>query len=208
MDIESRVWIKISGEKPWQKGVISHIVTLEVNKLTSCIKKNFKFYIQDNSTGEFTGEAGEISSWSLEGLDDEFEYVKLRNMNESEDVSKVDDLVTLSYLHEPAILICLRSRFEQDLIYTNTGPILIALNPFKKLSIYSPEVVAYYRQSGEQRKYGLEGSHTPPHVYKIADNAFRQMVNNFYDEDSDQSILVSGESGSGNIILLIYTINY
>jgi hypothetical protein len=43
----------------------------------------------------------------------------------------VDDLIGLTHLHEPAILHALRLRYDVDIIYTNTGPILLAINPFK-----------------------------------------------------------------------------
>ena len=43
----------------------------------------------------------------------------------------VDDLIGLTHLHEPAILHALRLRYDADIIYTNTGPILLAINPFK-----------------------------------------------------------------------------
>lgn len=40
--------------------------------------------------------------------------------------------------------VCLVSR---DVIYTYTGPILLAVNPFKSLpSLYTPETLALYRQ--------------------------------------------------------------
>jgi myosin V len=40
-------------------------------------------------------------------------------------------LTVLTHLHEPEILYALQLRYDKDLIYTSTGPILIALNPFK-----------------------------------------------------------------------------
>lgn len=43
----------------------------------------------------------------------------------------VDDLIGLTHLHEPAILHALRLRYDADIIYTSTGPILLAINPFK-----------------------------------------------------------------------------
>ena len=43
----------------------------------------------------------------------------------------VDDLIGLTHLHEPAVLHALRLRYDVDAIYTNTGPILLAINPFK-----------------------------------------------------------------------------
>ena len=42
-----------------------------------------------------------------------------------------DDLTSLTHLHEAAVLDSLDIRFETDCIYTFTGPILIAVNPFK-----------------------------------------------------------------------------
>ena len=47
-----------------------------------------------------------------------------------------EDLVHLTHLHEPAVVETLFSRYEQNLIYTATGPILLALNPCK-LCIHS-----------------------------------------------------------------------
>lgn len=44
--------------------------------------------------------------------------LKLRN---GEDVSLVQDLITLPHLHEPAILHSLQERFEEGAIYTFTG---------------------------------------------------------------------------------------
>jgi myosin heavy subunit len=53
-------------------------------------------------------------------------------------VSKtVDDLIHLPHLHEPEILHVLSMRFRNNLIYTYTGPILLAVNPFKPLPLYS-----------------------------------------------------------------------
>ena len=43
----------------------------------------------------------------------------------------VDDLIGLTHLHEPAILHAIRLRYDADIIYTSTGPILLAINPFK-----------------------------------------------------------------------------
>jgi len=45
------------------------------------------------------------------------------------------DLTTLSYLHEPAVLHNLKVRYAKDEIYTFTGAILIALNPWKPVSL-------------------------------------------------------------------------
>ncbi|KAI7735645.1 hypothetical protein M8C21_005192, partial [Ambrosia artemisiifolia] len=98
----------------------------------------------------------------------------------------VDDMTRLAYLHEPGVLQNLKSRYHHDQIYTYTGSILIAVNPFKRLPhLYTTDVMADYKQA-------LFGE-LSPHPYAIAHTAYRQMVN----QEISQSILVSGESGAG-----------
>lgn len=57
----------------------------------------------------------------------------------------IPDLTQLSYLNEPAILGNLAARYGEDAIYTNAGPVLIALNPCKELPLYSDEVQHDYK---------------------------------------------------------------
>ncbi|EFJ44389.1 type XI myosin heavy chain MyoA [Volvox carteri f. nagariensis] len=98
----------------------------------------------------------------------------------------VDDMTRLSYLHEPAVLWNLNTRYAYDDIYTYTGTILIAINPFTSLPhLYGEHMMNQYR--------GVEIGDYAPHVYAIADAAYRQMRK----EMKGQSILVSGESGAG-----------
>lgn len=73
----------------------------------------------------------------------------------------------LSTLHEAAILDNIQHRFRMDLIYTNTGPILIAMNPFKWLPIYGDDVIGRYHG----RPYGA----LPPHCYQEAEDAFTSL---------------------------------
>ncbi|HAW20705.1 MAG TPA: hypothetical protein DCX14_11025, partial [Flavobacteriales bacterium] len=54
------------------------------------------------------------------------------------------DLILLPHLNEAAILNVLRMRYRSDVIYTATGPIIIALNPFKRMPIYSEAVLEKY----------------------------------------------------------------
>ncbi|CAK9869416.1 unnamed protein product [Sphagnum jensenii] len=97
----------------------------------------------------------------------------------------VDDLIKLSYLNEPAVLHDLTHRYAQDKIYTRAGPVLIAVNPFKKVPIYTADFVQAYRRK--------TGPSLQPHVYMTADTAFGAMVR----EGINQSIIISGESGAG-----------
>ncbi|XP_061374694.1 myosin-6-like [Gastrolobium bilobum] len=98
----------------------------------------------------------------------------------------VEDMTRLAYLHEPGVLQNLQLRYDLNEIYTYTGNILIAVNPFQRLPhLYASETMAQYKGAafGEQS----------PHPFAIAAHAYRKMIN----EETSQSILVSGESGAG-----------
>ncbi|CAL0328901.1 unnamed protein product [Lupinus luteus] len=95
----------------------------------------------------------------------------------------VDDLIKLSYLNEPSVLHNLKFRYSKEIIYSKAGPILIALNPFKDLQIYGNDHVSGYGQK-------FSDSH---HVYALADAAYNDMIK----DELNQSIIISGESGSG-----------
>ncbi|KAK3187746.1 hypothetical protein Dsin_027307 [Dipteronia sinensis] len=100
--------------------------------------------------------------------------------------SGVDDMTKLAYLHEPGVLQNLRCRYDMNEIYTYTGNILIAVNPFRRL----PHL--YDSQTMEQYK-GAAFGELSPHPFAVADSAYRLMIN----EGISQAILVSGESGAG-----------
>ncbi|KMZ72549.1 Myosin-1 [Zostera marina] len=96
----------------------------------------------------------------------------------------VDDLMQLSYLNEPSVLYNLQYRYSQNMIYTKAGPVLVAINPFKKIAnLYGNSYIQAYRSKS------LES----PHVYAIADTALREMIR----DEINQSIIISGESGAG-----------
>ncbi|KAG6772033.1 hypothetical protein POTOM_023429 [Populus tomentosa] len=98
----------------------------------------------------------------------------------------VDDMTKLSYLHEPGVLHNLAARYELNEIYTYTGNILIAINPFQRLPhLYDTHMMEQYK--------GAAFGELSPHVFAVADVAYRQMIN----EGKSNSILVSGESGAG-----------
>lgn len=99
-----------------------------------------------------------------------------------------NDLTSLSYLHEPAVLHTLKVRFmNYNAIYTYCGIVLVAINPYQELSIYSQDTVLAYRN---RNQYGS----LDPHIFAVAEEAFTKMER----ESQDQSIIVSGESGAGN----------
>jgi myosin-5 len=58
-------------------------------------------------------------------------------------------LADLSYLHEPAVLATIKRRYAQETIYTYSGIVLIAMNPFQKMPLYSADIMREY--SGKRR---------------------------------------------------------
>ena len=96
------------------------------------------------------------------------------------------DLAQLVHLSEPNLLHTLACRYAAGHIYTYTGTILIALNPWRDLSLlYGLSELVRYRE----QPLGV----LPPHLFALADTAFRGVQL----ESEDQTILVSGESGAG-----------
>ncbi|XP_077150565.1 unconventional myosin-Ic isoform X1 [Ranitomeya variabilis] len=98
----------------------------------------------------------------------------------------VQDFVLLeNYTSEAAFIENLRKRFKENLIYTYIGSVLVSVNPYKELEIYSKQHMERYR--------GVSFYEVSPHIYAIADNSYRSLRT----ERKDQCILISGESGAG-----------
>ncbi|KAL3989236.1 Myosin head (motor domain) family protein [Acanthocheilonema viteae] len=100
-------------------------------------------------------------------------------------VQGVEDMISLGDLHEAALLRNLFVRYNNKLIYTYVGSVLIAVNPNTSLPIYSMEQIRLYRN----RRIG----ELPPHIFAIANSAYYNMKSS----NRDQCIFISGESGSG-----------
>ncbi|XP_060732371.1 unconventional myosin-Ib isoform X1 [Tachysurus vachellii] len=97
----------------------------------------------------------------------------------------VGDMVLLEPLSEETFIGNLKKRFEHNEIYTYIGSVVISMNPYKALPIYTADKVEEYRN---RNFYELS-----PHIYALADEAYRSLR----DQDKDQCILITGESGAG-----------
>ncbi|NXA10271.1 MYO1A protein, partial [Sapayoa aenigma] len=101
------------------------------------------------------------------------------------DAEAVADLVLLDPLTEESLLQTLQERFRRQDIYTYIGNVVISVNPYRSLPIYTPEKVEEY--------HNCSFFAVKPHIYAIADDAYRSLR----DRDRDQCILITGESGAG-----------
>uniref|UniRef100_A0A6Q2Y5E5 Myosin VIIAb n=1 Tax=Esox lucius TaxID=8010 RepID=A0A6Q2Y5E5_ESOLU len=97
----------------------------------------------------------------------------------------VEDMIRLGDLNEAGILRNLLIRYNERVIYTYTGSILVAVNPYQLLPIYTPDQIRLYTN----KKIG----EMPPHIFAIADNCYFNMQRN----NKDQCCIISGESGAG-----------
>eukprot|EP00741_Cyanophora_paradoxa_P021633 tig00000241_g20880.t1 len=106
------------------------------------------------------------------------------------------DMAKLSQQNEPSLLHNLLHRFKRDDIYTYTGPLVIAINPFKKLKIYTETVLHSYMS----KRFGEE----PPHAFAVGEAAYRSLIR----ENKSQSIIISGESGAGKTETTKFVMQY
>jgi myosin heavy subunit len=116
-----------------------------------------------------------------------FDYSHIKDLN---------DLCEMKYLHDGPILHVLRRRWLAGQIYTNIGDVLLSMNPYKGISGLYDDPIRYFQATDK--------SNLKPHVYSLADDAYKSMCGSPYDYilgytplQQNQSIILSGESGSG-----------
>ncbi|RMC18398.1 hypothetical protein DUI87_04284 [Hirundo rustica rustica] len=129
-----------------------------------------------------------------------------------DDMIGVGDMVLLEPLNEESFINNLKKRFDHDEVYTYIGSVVISINPYRSLPIYTPEKVEEYRnrnfyelsphikrKRSKQIKPALEWKCIPSCeretrlCFALSDEAYRSLR----DQDKDQCILITGESGAG-----------
>ncbi|KAH8249426.1 hypothetical protein KR032_009554, partial [Drosophila birchii] len=110
------------------------------------------------------------------------DVLKAMHITSQEDV---EDMITLGDLQEYTILRNLQNRYAKQLIYTYTGSMLVAINPYQILPIYTNREIQLYRNKAL--------AELPPHIFAISDNAFQRLQR----LKENQCVVISGESGAG-----------
>ncbi|XP_016845570.1 unconventional myosin-XV isoform X2 [Nasonia vitripennis] len=119
-----------------------------------------------------------------------FTLTNLNGVKPRQDLGQngVEDMIQLSDLNEASLLWNLKIRYDKELIYTYTGSILVAVNPYKMFDIYGLDQVKLY----EGRILGT----LPPHLFAVGSSAYSQ-VSAANNASANQVVVISGESGSG-----------
>ncbi|CAK5025246.1 unnamed protein product [Meloidogyne enterolobii] len=99
--------------------------------------------------------------------------------------TKTEDMANLTFLNEASVLNNLKERYFSMMIYTYSGLFCVVINPYKRLPIYTESVIKSY--------IGKRRNEMPPHLFAVADEAYRNMVQ----DRENQSMLITGESGAG-----------
>lgn len=159
-------------------------------EITKNIKEGDKFHL------DLTLESGEIIEIITDNFDEQ-KNDKLPLLRNPPILESIEDLTSLSYLNEPAVLHAIKTRYSQLNIYTYSGIVLIATNPFDRVDqLYSQDMIQAY---AGKRRGELE-----PHLFAIAEEAYRLMKN----DKENQTIVVSGESGAGKTVSAKYIMRY
>ena len=110
----------------------------------------------------------------------------------------VDDMAATKNINEVDLLYNLKNRLNQDKTFTNVGPTLIIVNPFKEIKdVYGPEKIDYFIDKQEKENPELRDKITEPHLYDVVLLAIREILKK---NCKNQALIVSGESGAGKTV--------
>ena len=98
---------------------------------------------------------------------------------------KCEDMVNLTFLNDASVFWNLKTRYQAKMIHTYSGLFVVVVNPYKRYPLYTHRVCKIY--------LGKRRNEVPPHLWAIAECAYRNMLAN----KKDNAMLITGESGAG-----------
>ncbi|XP_014247887.1 myosin-VIIa-like isoform X2 [Cimex lectularius] len=168
-NVGDHVWIKPSSTDRYELPWSGKIVS----------KKKDSFTICGDETKNITVKPEEI--------------MKLVNTT---DILALEDMIHLSDLQEYSILRNILLRYYKDQIYTYIGGILVAVNPYKSLPIYSDLYIKRY--------YNKRSGELPPHIFAVG----AQALTNMKRQQCNQCVIISGETGAGKTESTKFLLNF
>ncbi|CAK1601925.1 unnamed protein product [Parnassius mnemosyne] len=175
-DFISECLIKDMLQRPFARELLEHPLLLAVNNFEDKIRKELHAEIKRQRAEGRSFRAPEATT----------KRGKLKSHRKARPESMyTDDLATLEVLTEDAIVEQIQNRYNQNQIYTYIGDILVAVNPFTDIGIYTPKTQQIYQSRCR--------SDNPPHIYAVADAAHQAVMH----QKRHQAIVISGESGAG-----------
>merc|ERR1712121_18373 len=157
-------------------------------------------WIQDPKTHGYKEgllESGDITQLGMEGADVNVKMTVAvaheKFTHKSPEVGRVnppkfekcEDMVNLTYLNDASVFWNLKTRYQAKLIHTYSGLFVVVVNPYKRYPLYTHRVCKIY--------LGKRRNECPPHLWAIAETAYRNMLQN----TKDNAMLITGESGAG-----------
>uniref|UniRef100_A0A673BNU9 Unconventional myosin-Id n=1 Tax=Sphaeramia orbicularis TaxID=375764 RepID=A0A673BNU9_9TELE len=106
------------------------------------------------------------------------------------------DFVLLDNVSMEEFMANLKLRFEKGRIYSYIGEVVVSVNPYRAMNIYGRDTIEQYK--------GRELYERPPHLFAIADAAYKAMKR----RSKDTCIVISGESGAGKTEASKYIMQY
>ena len=88
----------------------------------------------------------------------------------------VSELTSLESVDDEAILANTRERYESGHIYTRSGRMILVVNPYRSLPLYTPEVLELYKDSLQPQM------EMPPHVFGVAASAHLDLMQNMMNQ--------------------------
>lgn len=154
VDFISECLVKDMERRPFARELLRHPLLTKIGPSADRIKNELKLEIQRQRVEGRTYRQAEVTT----------KHGKLKSDRKSKpEKMYMDDLASLEILSEEAIAEQLQKRFESNQIYTYIGDILVAVNPFTNLGLYTGQ---------HQKRYvNRSRSENPPHIFAVADAA-------------------------------------
>ncbi|XP_047984707.1 myosin-IIIb-like isoform X1 [Leguminivora glycinivorella] len=175
-DFIAECLVKDMNQRPFARELLEHPLLLAVSSFEEKIRKELQTEIKRQRAEGRSCRAPDVTT----------KRGKLKSHRKAKpEKMYTDDLATLEVLTEDAIVEQLQKRYNQNQIYTYIGDILVAVNPFTDIGIYTTKSQQIYQ--------GRCRSDNPPHIYAVADAAHQALMH----QKQHQAIVISGESGAG-----------